>query len=93
MPETEKQIERKLVEETNKIGGKALKLSAMYYTGLPDRICLFPGGRIMFVEVKSPGKRPRKIQLKAHKMLRDLGFRVEIIDSSEMIVPILKFYG
>ena len=46
-------------------------------------MCLFPGGIIIFVELKTTGEKPRKIQLAVHKKLRELGFRVEVIDTIE----------
>lgn len=52
---------------------------------MPDRIILLPQGRIVFVELKAPGKKPRPIQKYRIKELKALGFRVEIIDSIEGI--------
>jgi hypothetical protein len=31
-----------------------LKLPAIHNAGLPDRLCLFPGGEVVFVELKAP---------------------------------------
>lgn len=81
--ESEKVIERKLVELVKKAGGLCIKLLTSQYIGLPDRLCLFPGGRLAFVELKSTGQKPRKIQIFVHNKLRSLGFRVEIIDTVE----------
>lgn len=81
--ESEKAIERKLVERVKKAGGLCIKLLTSQYIGLPDRLCLFPGGKIIFVELKSTGQKPRKIQVFVHNKLRDLGFQVEVIDSIE----------
>jgi hypothetical protein len=44
-------------------------------------MCLFPGGKVIFVELKSTGEKPKKIQINVHKMLRNLGFRVEVVDT------------
>lgn len=81
--ESEKVIERKLVERVKKAGGLCIKLLTSQYIGLPDRLCLFPNGKIVFVELKSTGQKPRKIQVFVHNKLRSLGFQVEIIDSTE----------
>ena len=83
--ESEKLIERKLVKLTAEAGGWCLKLLALHCAGLPDRICLMPGGKVFFVETKSTGDKPRKIQLLVHKKLRALGFKVYVIDKSEQI--------
>lgn len=81
--ESEKVIERKLVELVKKAGGLCIKLLTSQYIGLPDRLCLFPNGKIIFVELKSTGQKPRKIQVFVHNKLRSLGFQVEVIDSTE----------
>lgn len=78
---SEKIIERKLVELTKQKGGLCIKLLTYQFIGLPDRMCLFPGGKVIFVELKSTGEKPKKIQINVHKMLRNLGFRVEVIDT------------
>lgn len=79
--DSEKLVEQKLVELTKKNKGLCIKLLCDYITGLPDRLCLFPGRKIVFVETKTTNKKPRRIQLYMHKKIKSLGFRVEIIDS------------
>lgn len=79
--DNEKAIEHKLVEMCKEYGALCIKLLTYQFTGLPDRMCLFPGGTIVFVELKSTGEKPRKIQLAIHKKLKELGFRVETIDT------------
>ena len=54
-------IEQKLVKAVKGRGGLALKLTCPGYTGMPDRMVLFPGGRLCFVEVKALGKVPRQL--------------------------------
>ena len=81
--DNEKLVEHKLVEMCKEFGALCIKLLTYQFTGLPDRMCLFPHGVIVFVELKSTGEKPRKIQLAVHKKLRELGFRVEVIDTIE----------
>lgn len=83
--ESEKVLERKLCTEVKKLGGLAIKLLSSQMTGLPDRLCLLPGGRVYFVELKSTGEKPTKIQEVIHKRLESLGFEVFVIDSTEGI--------
>ena len=90
--ESEKYLERKLVKDVKDIGGWSLKLLSTHITGLPDRINLFPGGYIVFTEVKTTKRKPSKIQLSIHKKIRDLGFRVETIETSEQIRNIIRGY-
>ena len=74
-------IEKRLKKEIEKIGGKALKFVSPGMSGMPDRIVLLPGGEIVFVELKAPGKKRRKLQEYRAKKLKKLGFIVKCIDS------------
>lgn len=47
--------------------------------GVPDRICLIPGGRIVFVELKTSRGNLRPEQHVQIKRLRRLGFRTVVI--------------
>ena len=86
----EKTLERKLVQAVQKMGGLALKFVSPGLAGVPDRLVLFPGGKIAFVELKAPGKRPAPVQGLRHAQLRGLGFRVYVIDSPEGIRRLLE---
>ena len=79
----EKDIEQALIRAVRKSGGMCLKFVSPGVDGVPDRLCLWPGGRAAFAEVKKPGQRPRPLQEKRISQLRGLGFRVEVIDSME----------
>ena len=59
----EKTIEQKFREAVRNAGGLALKFTSPGWDGMPDRLALLPGGRMAFVEVKAPGKKPRPLQL------------------------------
>lgn len=79
--DSEKDVERRLVELVKINNGMCIKLLCDQLTGLPDRMCLFPGHKIIFVELKTTGQKPRRIQVYVHNKLRALGFRVEVIDT------------
>ena len=85
----EAKIEEKLVKAVKKAGGLCLKLVSPGYVGVPDRIVLVALGKIGFVEVKAPGKKPRKIQLKRHRELKELGFKTYILDDANQIGGII----
>lgn len=86
----EKAIEQKLTLTVKKQGGICPKFVSPGYDGMPDRIVLMPDGRMAFVEVKAPGQIPRPLQKARHKLLRDLGFKVYVLDSVEQIGGILN---
>ncbi len=89
----EKQIERKLAGAVKSAGGIATKFVSPGYDGMPDRLLLFPGGRMAFVEVKASGMKPRPLQRARHELLRRLGFKVYILDDEEQIAVIIKETG
>lgn len=76
-------IEARLKEAVKQSGGRCLKWSSPSQRGVPDRICVMPGGRIVFVELKAPGKKPTPLQAHLHDRLRELGADVRVIDSVE----------
>lgn len=66
-------------------GGICPKLVSPGFDGMPDRLALLPGGRMGFVEVKAPGRKPRPIQELRHRQLMRLGFKVYVLDSTDNI--------
>jgi len=85
----EKQIEQKFVKAVKNMGGIAPKLVCPGFDGMPDRIVLLPDGRIAFVEVKAMSCKPRPLQLARHGLLRQLGFKVYVLDDERQIGGIL----
>lgn len=85
----EKETERKLVRAVKAVGGICPKFVSPGIDGMPDRMVLLPGGKIGFVEVKAPGRKPRILQVRRHRQLRNLGFPVFILDDPEQIPSIL----
>lgn len=79
----EKDIEKYFVRRVREAGGKAYKFMSPGNNGVPDRMVCLPGGRVVFVELKAPGKVPRPMQIHQIGILREFGFRVEIVDSKE----------
>ena len=86
----EQKIERRLKKEIEMIGGKALKFVSPGMTGVPDRIILLPQGRIVFVELKAPGKNLSPIQAFRRKEFNKLGIEVKVIDSIDSVVDFVR---
>ena len=86
----EKIIEKELVRAVKDKGGIAPKFTSPGFDGIPDRLVLLPGGRMGFVELKAPGKKPRALQMARHKLLRRLGFKVYVIDKIDQIDSVLE---
>ena len=85
----EKTIEQKFRAAVKAAGGLAVKFTSPGFDGVPDRLALLPGGRMAFVEVKAPGEKPRPLQLARHRQLRQLGFKVYVLDDKGQIGGII----
>ncbi|HGN9521052.1 TPA: VRR-NUC domain-containing protein [Morganella morganii] len=77
-------IERHLVNEVKKAGGIAYKFVSPGRRAVPDRLVLLPGGKVIFVECKAPGEKPRPDQLREHARLFALGHQVVVLDSKDL---------
>lgn len=76
----EKFLEQKLVRRVKAAGGLCLKWSSPGAAGVPDRIVLLPGGRVVFVEMKRPkGGRLSALQKWWAHELTDRGFAYDCI--------------
>lgn len=88
--ESEKLIERKLSLAVKNIGGWSVKIPGGFVIGMPDRLILLPGGKALFIELKTTKQKPRRSQTMILNKLRKLGFRAEVIDSSEGINNLIE---
>ena len=79
----EKVVEAYLRDRVKSSGGQAYNFILPGNAAVPDRMVLFPGGRIAFVELKAPGNEPTPLQMLQQKRLRDLGFEVFTVDTKQ----------
>jgi len=91
MKESEKDVERYLVEQVEAVGGLCRKYVSPGVIGVPDRICLLPHGMIAFVETKSEGDTPTDHQLREHERMSDLGFFVAVVDTKAKVDHLLRY--
>ena len=88
----EKNIEKYLVDEVKKIGGRAYKFVSPGNDGVPDRLVCLPGGSVFFVELKAPGKKANGLQKLQQRRLMDLGFVVfNEVDSKEKVNGVIEW--
>ena len=85
----EQHIEAVLKARVESLGGICWKLVCPGVVGVPDRMCLM-GSRVVFVEVKAPGEKPRPIQNRRIQQLRDLGFQVIVLDDLDGIEVVAR---
>ncbi|WZX99685.1 VRR-NUC domain-containing protein [Bacillus sp. FSL W7-1360] len=89
----ESQLEKRLKHRVEAWGGKSLKFVSPGMSGVPDRLIIFPMGRIVFAEVKTPGQKLRALQFKRKQQLEQLGCQVYVIDSLASIDQLLREVG
>lgn len=75
----ERDIEQWLRHQIESMGGKAFKFTSPGNDGVPDRLAVFPGGRIYFVELKTDRGRLSPIQVWQQDRLDALGCQVRTI--------------
>lgn len=84
MTQLEREIEKKLRRLVESHRGWCLKWVCPGWSGVPDRILLLPGGRVMFVETKRPkGGKYSAMQDKWRDWLLGLGFHYYRIKDPE----------
>lgn len=75
----ERDIERRLRQEVGAMGGCFLKFVSPGQDGVPDRIAIFPDGRLVFVELKTEVGRLSDIQRYQIAILRELHQQVCVV--------------
>lgn len=89
----ESELERILVEEVRKEGGRAYKWVSPGNDGVPDRIVFFPDGEIYFIELKTDTGRvspQQKIQL---NRLSSLGQKAKIVRGMDGLIRFFRESG
>ena len=83
----EKSIENILRKAVEDEGGVCLKWTCPGHRGVPDRMILFPGGIIAFVELKRPGAKVKAGGLQEwwRQRLAEFGFRCYEISTVKQI--------
>ncbi|HOO79022.1 MAG TPA: VRR-NUC domain-containing protein [Lachnospiraceae bacterium] len=58
-------------------------------SGIPDRI-LIGNGKVIFIELKSPGKKPRPLQVAIIKQMRAHGAIVYVLDTKDVVTKTIN---
>lgn len=75
----ESEIQRRIIKRFQEQGYMVVKIIQCTANGFPD-LMLLKDGIARFIEVKRPGEQPRPLQVYRIQQLRQLGFRVEVMD-------------
>ena len=89
---SEAQLEKMLHDGVRQHGGMSMKL-APTTAGMPDRIVLWPGGRIDLVELKTDRGSVRRIQEVQHHRFAKLGTYVQLVRGESGVREYLAWAG
>lgn len=81
----ENALEQAARKYVKKLGGRFYKWTCPGEVGVPDRICILPGGHVVFVELKRPGVKDGRSerQKKISRILEGLGCKVWLINDMD----------
>ena len=65
----ESQLEKKLTAYAESLGLMAFKFVSPGKRGVPDRLFIRSGGKVLFLEIKAPGEKPNPVQLRMMEKL------------------------
>ena len=85
----EKTVENMLKRAIEADGGLCWKLVSPGVAEVQDRLCVM-AGRVVFVEVKAPGKRLRPLQQRRMNQLRAQGFTALVVDGPQGIQEVRR---
>ena len=86
----EKEIEKILVLEVKKLGGRAYKWISPGNDGVPDRIVIFPGRQPVVVELKTDTGRLTALQKVQIDRLRSLGQDARVVRGAAGVKAFLE---
>lgn len=89
----EKEIEKILVAEIRKLGGRAYKFVSPGNNGVPDRMVIFPGQAPVFVELKTGKGQLSALQEVQIRRLRELGQKVFVAKGIDGVSQFLQDMG
>jgi hypothetical protein len=101
----ESKIEKYLVDRVKALGGEVRKVNWIGRRGAPDRLVMLPARRLgdtldcawcnpasqsIWVELKATGKAAEPHQVREHTRMRQMGQRVEVVDSFQRVDEVLS---
>jgi hypothetical protein len=87
---SESKIESWLNDQVKKLGGKSYKFVSPGNPGVPDRIYLFPNGRIYFVELKKVYGKLSGVQKWQRDQFRGMGCDFRVVYGMDQAKDFIK---
>ena len=86
----ESKIEARLVREVRKRGGLCYKFVSPGNPGVPDRIVILPGGRTVYIELKTEIGRLSKVQKWQREEIQKRGADIRVLKGMDQVLEFLK---
>lgn len=86
----EREVESYLSKRLKRIGLACIKFIPDQVNGMPDRLVLLPGSRVLWVELKTKGGALSEIQKLRHRELRGQGQDVVVVWSKEQVDELVQ---
>ena len=86
----ESTIEARLVREIRKRGGLCYKFVSPGNPGVPDRIAILPGGRTVYIELKTEIGRLSKVQRWQREEIQKRGADVRVLKGMDQVLKFLR---
>lgn len=80
VPLLERDVEAHLLARCRQMGFMCLKFTSPGRAGVPDRVIITPQATV-FVEVKRPGTKLRRLQQEVTEKMRRAGAEVHVVDT------------
>lgn len=88
----EKSLEQKVVKYAKAQGCLCYKFTSPGNRGVPDRIIIGPTGKVLFLELKAPGKKPTPLQFHTIDSIRSRRANAEWADNYESAVNHIELH-
>lgn len=85
----ESELETKLTQYCQEIGALTYKFRSVGIRGVPDRVIIYRG-KVMFIELKAPGKKPSPQQYYHLRRIKAQGVIAEWADNIQRIKEIIR---
>lgn len=89
----ERDVESKVCVYARSKGFLAYKFTSPARAAVPDRLFITPTGRHFFIEFKATGKEATDAQLREHRVLRNNGAYVHVVNDVEKGKEIIDLWG
>lgn len=90
MGQKENEVEQYLCKMVRELGGIPYKFTSPGRNSVPDRICVFPGGGVLFVECKAPDGKLSLGQIHEINLLQKLN-QVVVVVSTKIEVDAIRY--